>query len=87
MLRLRVLDLLSTKEELTYVINCSGNKYELGFTCLRVLEGSEELLERERYCGYLSPVLSIASSLLHHDINSKTLITALDRFRLLCAGL
>lgn len=87
MLLPRVLDLLSTKEELTYVVNCSGNKYELGFTCLRVLEGSDELIERGKYCGYLSPILSITPLLLHHDIDSETLITALDRFKLLCAGL
>ncbi len=52
-----ILEKLDTREELTYYILCSHNKYSFLLPRLHVLEGSYYYLLREQYCRNVYLVL------------------------------
>lgn len=58
-----LLDKLSTKDEIGYLINCSGGKYELIIPGVKVIEGFRYLLLKYRYCRKLELVTSCFDNL------------------------
>ncbi|MGC9122154.1 MAG: hypothetical protein ACP5HP_04365 [Thermogladius sp.] len=53
---------LSAFNELSIVVNCEGSKYDHAWLGLRVVEGSQYLLLREKYCSFIR----LASSLVKY---------------------
>jgi len=46
-----LLTVLKTREELSFIVNCTGDKYAYGFLGLRVFEGGEALLKQWEKCS------------------------------------
>lgn len=73
------LDAMSTREELAYMLKCVDDD-STGFTLngLRVLDGSEHLVQALRYCGIVHLILRLLESYgMHTSIppSGENLIT------------
>lgn len=49
---------LKTREELTFIVNCSGDKYRFISIGLKVFEGGEHLLKKEEKCSLVSRLIN-----------------------------
>jgi len=50
---------LSTYNELSFLVNCDGSKYDYAWLGLRVAEGSTFQLLKEEYCSFIRLVSSL----------------------------
>jgi hypothetical protein len=50
---------LSTYNELSFLVNCDGSKYDYAWLGLRVVEGSSFQLLKEEYCSFIRLVSSL----------------------------
>lgn len=74
------LESLSTKEEVTYLLSCTeeGIPFEASVSGLKILNGSDALVARYRYCGFLVKLLSTLAVFMPftHVLTSVNLITS-----------
>jgi uncharacterized membrane protein len=69
-----VLALLRTREELSFIVNCTGDKYAYGFLGLRVFEGGEALLKRQDKCSLVLKLIKCLNNILPSSLQSWDII-------------
>ncbi|MEM0378095.1 MAG: hypothetical protein QW794_02180 [Thermosphaera sp.] len=53
---------MKTRDELTFIVNCTGDKYRFISLGLRVFEGGDYLIKKEESCSLVSKLIKCFNS-------------------------
>jgi len=69
-----LLAFLRTREELSFIVNCTGDKYAYGFLGLRVFEGGEALLKQWEKCSLVLKLIKCLNNTFQLSLQSMDTI-------------